>query len=141
MSGIIDFNTAEKNAMLNFMATEFANGVIRGFSGTPVSPATVDPGVTPCIEFTKNGALFVPGQPDNGINLGAASNGEIFKDAFSYSGLGLALATMLWFRHYNNDLTKWIQASVNTAGAVMTATTTTITVGGPVQITSLRYYF
>jgi hypothetical protein len=141
MSGTLQFNVPTKNDLLAALAVAYANGVIRGFGGVPPPATQTDPGTAKLIEFTKDGLIFVPSSPNNGLNLATpVTNGEIFKDANTYEGVGLVAGLMTWFRHYNNDLTRWIQGSCNTAGAVMTVTTTQITVGGPVQITGLRYW-
>jgi len=141
MAGTISLNVPTKNAIWDDIAAEFANGIIHCFGGTAVAVTTTAPGTDILVKFTKDGGAFTPGIATNGINLGTASAGEIEKDAYDYEGLGLVAGTMTWFRHYNNDLTKWIQGAVNTSGAAMTVTTTAVVVDSPVAITSLKYRF
>jgi len=141
MAAVIQYSPLFKNDQLDNIQTEFANGIIRTFGGTPVAIGTTDPGTDILVEFTKDGGAFTAGVATNGINLGTASNGAIEKDANDYEGLGLVAGTQTWFRHYNNDLTKWIQGTVNTSGAAMTVTTTAVVVDQPVAITNLIYRF
>jgi hypothetical protein len=141
MAGIGSYSPLLKNSQLNALKTALTNGIIEGYSGTPVSAATTDPGVAPCIKFTKDGAAWIQGQPDNGVNLGTASNGAIAGDGNSYAGLGLVAATISWWRYYSNDKSSWIQGIASTSGGSLNLTTTTITVGGPVAITSINVHF
>jgi len=141
MAGKLKYSLLTRDLVWDAIAAEFANGVIRGFSGAQVAETVTSPGVDVCIEFTKNGGVFVPGQPENGFNFGTSASGIITSDGEVYEGEGLVVAQLSWFRLYNNDLSMWIQGSAATANAVMTVTTTSITVGGPVAISSFQFNF
>ena len=141
MSGKLKYSLLTRDLIWNAIATSFANGVIRGFSGVQVAETVTDPGVAKCIEFTKNGGIFVPGETSNGFNFGTSASGIILSDGEIYSGEGLAVAQLSWFRLYNNNLTKWIQGSASISNAVMTVTSTSIEIGTPVAINSFQFNF
>lgn len=141
MAGKLKYSLLTRDLVWNAIAAGFVNGVIRGFSGVQAPETQTDPGVPVCIEFTKNGGVFVPGQPANGFNFGASAAGIITSDGSSYQGNGLVAAQLSWFRLYNNDLTRWIQGSAGISNAVMTVTTTSIVVGGPVAVLSFQFSY
>lgn len=140
MAGTLDFDTTTKNAQLDNLATQYANGVIycypRPTSGIIPPASTLNPGVAHCLILTKDGGAFSFGSSANGFNLGSASNGSIAKDAETYSGVGLSAATMAFFRLWNNAGTRCIQGTIGVTNSVMTCTTTSTTVGGPVSLSS-----
>ena len=135
------FNTALKNAQLDDLATQLADGIIEIYSGSQAAVTASDPGVAACLKFTKDGGAWVQGSPTNGVNLGTASAGAITDDGSTYEGLGLALATATWARYYSNDKTKWLQGTVGTANAMIIVTTTAITVDGPVALASINIHY
>lgn len=135
------YNTALKNSQLDSLSTELADGIIEVYSGSQASVTAADPGVAACLKFTKDGDAWTQGQPDNGVNLGTASAGAITDDGSTYEGLGLVAATATWARYYSNDKTQWLQGTVGTSNAMITVTTTAITVGGPVALTGINIHF
>jgi len=141
MAGSGAYSTLLKNSTLDNLATQLLDGVIEGYSGTPVAVTVADPGVAACVIFTQDGLPWVQGQADNGVNLGTAAAGAITDDGENYSGLGLIQTTMTWWRYYSNDKTMWIQGTASTSGSSMTVTTTAITVDGPVAITSMTFRY
>jgi hypothetical protein len=139
MSAPIQFNTTTANSQLTTLATEYANGVIYGYprptNGIIPNVSTVDPGVAHCIKFTKNGGAFSYGSSTNGFNFTTAANKVLAKDAEVYSGVGLNVATLAFFRLWNNAGTRCLQGTAGVSGTVvMECTTTSIVVGGPVAI-------
>lgn len=140
-----------KNDVLDLLATNFADGVIRCYTGTATDVDTAITDEEYVLQFTKDGGAFTPGVATNGINFAAASGGSISLDGESYEAVGYdasgeldpgdSLGSITWFRHFNNDLSDWLQGTVSTSGAIMTVTTTAIKVDGPVAITSLAYSF
>lgn len=140
MPGYLEFDTTTKNAQLDNLQTQYANGVIYCYprpSNGVIPPATqLDPGVAPCLKLTKDGGAFTYGSSTNGFNMGSASGGAILKDGNSYSGLGLTQSTAAFFRLWNNAGTRCIQGNIGVSNAVMTVTTTNITVGGPVALST-----
>lgn len=141
MAGTGYYNTALKNSQLDNLAAELLNGIIEIYSGSQALVTASDPGVAACLKFTKNGDAWVQGQPENGVNLGTASNGAIADDGEIYEGLGLVATTATWGRYYSNDKSQWIQGTFGTSNAVFTATTTAITVDGPVSLTGINIHF
>jgi hypothetical protein len=135
------YNTALKNSQLDSLAAELADGIIEIYSGSQAAVTAADPGVAACLKLTKNGGAWVQGSPTNGVNLGTASGGAITDDGNTYEGLGLVLATATWARFYSNDKSQWLQGTVGTSNAMITVTTTAITVGGPVALTGINIHF
>jgi len=140
MAGVLDFDITTKNAQLTDLATQYADGVIycypRPTSGVIPSVDTLDPGVAVCLKLTKDGGAFTFGATTNGFNFGVPSAGAVSKDASTYEGVGLAAATMAFFRLWNNAGTRCIQGTIGVSNSVMTCTTTSVTVGGPVAMTT-----
>lgn len=139
MSGTFELDTLTKNAVLDFFATRYANGVIycypRPSDGIIPAATVLDPGVSACLILTKGGLPFAFGNTDNGFNFGSAAAGVLSKDSNSYSGIGLSLATMAFFRLWNNAGTSCVQGLIG-PNSIMTVTTTAITIGGPVAMSS-----
>jgi hypothetical protein len=140
MSGVLSFDIATKHSQLADLAAQYAESVIycyaRPSGGAIPSVDTLDPGVLPCLILTKNGAAFTYGVANNGFNFGSPSGGSIGMDANVYSGVGILAGTLAFFRLWNNAGTRCIQGSIGVSNSVMTCTTTSITVGGPVALTT-----
>lgn len=99
-------STAYANEQLNAFAETFKNGVLAIYSGTqPASADDAETGTLLCL-ITRDGGAFTPGQPDNGLNFGTPSAGQIDKAAGeTWSGTVLADGVAGWFRFYDNSYT------------------------------------
>jgi hypothetical protein len=134
-------STLLRNAQLNARKTSLLNGIIELYSGTPVSTNTSDPGVSACLKITENSGAWTSGVSTNGVSLGTASAEAIGSDGKTYSGVGLAATTATWGRYYNNTKTMWTQGLCATSGAMFNLSTTSITVDGPVTLTSINIHY
>jgi len=128
MSAIIVDSTLLDNAQLDARKTSLALGSIEVYPGTPVSVNTSSPGVSPCLIFED-------------VSLGTASSGAIGSDGGTYETVGLTAVTATWWRYYNSAKTMWTQGTAAVSGGSLTLTTTAITVGGPVAITSMNFHY
>lgn len=142
MAAEIDFPESVMEVQFDAIRAEFANGIIRAYSGTPADIESASVSSSTYLEFTESGETFTPGSPDSGVNMAVAADGEMTKSATEdWKATGLVAGSISWFRHYNNDLTKWIQGSVNTSGAALHVTTTAVSVGTPVSVVSYKFRY
>lgn len=135
------FNTILKNSQLDDLATQLADGIIEIYSGSQAAVTATDPGVPVCLKLTENGGAWVQGNPANGVSLGTAAAGAIADNGATYEGVGLVETIATWARYYSNDKTQWLQGTVGISNAMITVTTTAITVGGPVALTGINIHY
>lgn len=117
--------TGLRNARLDAISTFAGNsGFIRIYDGS--RPATGGTATTLLAELTCN-ATFAP----------SASGGTLTLNAITQDSSANATGTATWFRLVKSDGTTHVfDGSVGTSGADLNLTTTSITTGQPVQITS-----
>lgn len=130
----------------------FRNGVLRIFSGgQPTSADDIETG-TELVEVINGGGAkgtFTSGNPAYGLNFGTASAGVLGKAAGeSWSGEAGATNTAGYFRMYPNDVDNHdgadvgetairFDGAVNTSGAQLNMSNTSITSGGTTTIDSV----
>ena len=144
-SEVFAANTLVAQATGGSLRDIFRNCVLRVFSGAqPASADSAETGTT-LLEITLDGATFVGGAFDNGLNWGEPSGGIIAKaSGETWQGIGLTNGTMGWFRLYANALATGssttacrIDGTVATSGGQITVATTTITQGATSTLDAL----
>jgi len=107
-----------------------ANGVIGVFTGTqPTDADQTEAGSTLLGYMTKDAQPFIPGQPTNGLNFEAATNGIMSKSSTeTWQMVVLVDGYAGWFRHYDNDrVTGASTTAKRLDGAISTGSSTEIT--------------
>lgn len=103
----VRFSTGLRDSILDSdgLRTAMANGVIRVYSGA--QPPTADSAATGTLllEITESGGAFTHGNPANGLNFDAPTNGLLSKAAAeTWTGSGLADGNAGWCRFSGNPL-------------------------------------
>jgi len=118
---VANLRNARADAITTFVG---ASGKFRIYSGT--RPATGGTATTQLAELTLN-ATFAP----------AASGGVLTLNAITQDSAADATGTASWFRLLKSDGTTIVMdGDVGTSGSDLNLTTTSITVGQPVSVTS-----
>ena len=97
-------STVFANQQLDAIRADFANGVLAIYSGTqPASADDAETGDLLCL-ITQNGQPFTAGQPTNGLNFAAPSDGVMDKAGGEvWAGIILKSGVAGWFRFYDNN--------------------------------------
>lgn len=120
----LSYSTTVRNAMLDeITAAAGSNALLRIYSGT--RPATGGAATTLLAELTC-GATFAP----------AASGAVLTLNSITQDSSANANGTATWFRVVTSGGTFVFDGDVGTSGSDLNLTTTTITLGQPVQVTS-----
>lgn len=129
------------------LADIFQKGIIKVYSGA--QPATADTAFSGTLLFsiTVGSGAFTPGTETNGLDLGTSADGEIEKDADTWSGVGVADGTAGWFRYYANETDAGgasttlprIDGSVGTSGADLNMSSTTVVTSSTYTIDSFKF--
>jgi len=118
------YSTAIRNAMLDAItAAVGGSGLCRVYDGT--RPATGGAATTLLAELTGN-ATFAPG----------ASGAVLTLNAITQDSSANASGTATWFRWVSSGGTFCIDGNVGTSGSDLNLSTTTVTAGQPVSVTS-----
>jgi len=125
----------------------FRNGVIRIYAGAEPDDADADEGSgTLLLEITKDSGALTPGTSTNGLNFDAIVAGVLSKNADTWSDVGLAEATAVWWRMYDNGLitgasttAKRCQGRVGVTGVAMILSSTSVKVGATTSIDSANF--
>lgn len=118
------YATTLRNAMLDeITAAAGSNAFLRIYSGT--RPVTGGAATTLLAELTCN-ATFAP----------AASGGVLTLNSITQDSSANATGTATWFRIVTSGGTFVLDGDVGTSGSDLNLTTTSITLGQPVQVTS-----
>lgn len=112
----------------------FRNAIIRVYAGTVPADADADEGAgTLLLKITVSSGAITPGTATNGLDFDAIVAGVLSKSSSTWSGLGLATATAVWWRMYDNgEITgvsttaKRCQGLVGTTGKAMILSSTSI---------------
>lgn len=140
-------STGLQNALATALDTNMANGYLQIYSGAQPADPDDEPSGTLLVTLTDDGGAFTPGTATNGLNLDSASvsDGQIPIDSTeTWQGTAVAtgIAGCFVFRE-NADLKedgsttrKRISGTVGTSGADLNLTSTTITTGETIGITS-----
>lgn len=112
----------------------FRNAIIRVYAGTVPADADADEGAgTLLLKITVSSGAMTPGTATNGLDFDAIVAGVLSKSSSTWSGLGLATATAVWWRMYDNgEITgvsttaKRCQGLVGTTGKSMILSSTSI---------------
>lgn len=120
----------------------FRNGMIKIFTGSqPASADDAEPGGELC-QITLASGTFVPGAPENGINMGQVTDASLGKETDVtdvdevWSGMNSASGTAGWFRFYDNAAIEGasttairLDGACATSGAQMNLTNTALVNG------------
>ena len=119
------YSTTLRNAMLDAITTAAgASALLRIYDGS--RPATGGTATTLLAELTCN-ATFAP----------SASSGVLTLNSITQDSSANATGTATWFRIVKSDGTTFVMdGSVGTSGSDLNLTTTSITSGQPVSVTS-----
>lgn len=118
----IQYSAAVRNAQLDAMATQLgANFTTKIFTGSPPANCAAADSGTELVAFTS-------------CNFGSAGSGAIALTGTPETATAAAGGTAGHFRMYAGS-TCHVQGTVATSGGDMTATSTSITGGQPVNIT------
>ena len=122
-----------------------AGGVIRIYSGSQPSNADItEPGVL-LAEITLLSGAFTPGSSGgstNGLTFENAANAEISKTSGqTWSGDGIAIGNMGWFRFYDSNRTTGssstavrFDGSISSSGGQISTTNTAVDIDTPLAI-------
>ena len=125
----LKFDTTTRNAIVDSVVDRLGNaGLLRIYSGTrPTNVGTAIISQTLLAELT----LGSPAAP-------AASGGVATFNAIAQDSAADATGTAAFFRIFQSDgTTAVIDGDVGTTGSDLNLNTTSIVVGGPIQITSM----
>lgn len=118
------YSTTVRNAMLDSITTAIAgSGLVRIYDGT--RPASGGSATTLLAQL----ALSATSAP-------AASSGQLTFNAITQDISADATGTATWFRVTTSGGTFVIDGSISTSGSDLNLTTTSITIGQPVSISS-----
>jgi hypothetical protein len=122
----LKLSDAARNAMLDGLTATIGSGaVLRIYTGT--RPATVATAITSQVQLAEL-ALSTPAAP-------AASGGVLTFSPITQDSAADATGTASWYRIIRGS-TAIMDGDVATSGADLNINTTSIVVGGPIQITS-----
>jgi hypothetical protein len=115
----------------------FRNAIIRIYAGTVPADADADEGAgNLLLKITVSSGAMTPGTATNGLDFDAIVAGVLSKSSSTWSGLGLATSTAVWWRMYDNgEITglsttaKRCQGLVGTTGKSMILSSTSIVTG------------
>jgi hypothetical protein len=118
---------ARRNALLDAYGAQFNSGFLRLYSGTV--PTDAD---------TALGAQVLLGTLTFGSTaFGAAAAGSMTAAAITQDSAADATGTASFYRAFKTDGTTVIeQGAVGTSGAELNLNTTSIVIGGPIQVSS-----
>lgn len=120
----ISYSTTVRNAMLDAITTAAgANALLSIYDG--VRPSTGGAATTLLAQLTCN-ATFAP----------AASGGVLTLNSITQDSSANATGTATWFRITTAASAFVLDGNVGTSGSDLNLTTTSITAGQPVQVTS-----
>ena len=115
-AGKLEFATGQVNTAETFLVATtitsnnrgslqelLQDGIIHIYSGAQPADADDTESGTKLLEVTISNGAFVPGSPDNGLEISGPTGGIIgIKDGEVWSGEGIVDGTAGWFRFYSN---------------------------------------
>ena len=121
-----------------------ANGVMELRTGSQPATADLAETGTLLVRITESSGAFTGGVATNGLEFDAAVAGVLSKAAAeTWSGLGLAIGVIGWFRYHGNAYTLGESATavrfdgtVATAGSQLVLSSTSVVVDIPISITT-----
>lgn len=129
MASDFDISAAAANAAANAVTALVNGGSLRIYSGTkPATPDTALSGNTLLAQLTFSATAF-----------GSASNGVATANAITDDSSADATGTASFFRAHNSSGTAVFQGTCGTSNADLVLSSTSISSGGTVSVSSLTY--
>lgn len=132
-------------ALVDSFQVTMQDGIIDGYSGSQPSDADQIETGTKLVRITLASGAFTSGVATNGLEFDDSVAGVISKAAAeTWSGVGLAIGSIGWFRFYANTVVTGasttairFDGSVATSGAQINLSTVAVVVDTPVVISTL----